>query len=39
MQVGEFKRPGRHMSWGRLEAGTGDMLGWLQCDTKVACEE
>src|SRR6516164_2358700 len=29
MQVGEFKRPGRHMRWGRLEASKGDMLGWL----------
>ena len=29
MQVDEFKRPGRHMSWGRLEAGKGDMLGLL----------
>ena len=29
MQVGEFKRPGRHMRRGRLEASKGDMLGLL----------
>ena len=29
MQVNEFVGPGRHVSRGRLEAGTGDMLGWL----------
>jgi hypothetical protein len=29
MQVGEFKRPGRHMRRGRLEARKGDTLGLL----------
>jgi hypothetical protein len=37
--VGECIRPGRHVSRGRLEASKDDMLGPLQCDTKVACEE